>query len=998
MRPITIATTGKGNPHLSMSSFSNPTSEQQRQNAHCYSQQPQNQRYSLHSSPSSNSNCQTLSSGSNQPKLQGDDVKSSIPPSFPPTSKYDLMHHHHLTKPKPPSKCSLFCVFYAEFDNIVGPKICFQSPKHFMNQDMYVSTHIIHDLLKKTFETLMPNPPTSSSSCKGMTPATDTKQTSQEEQNEESHAATDEKQQQQGQPVNSSHPCNHVQNPQAANINNPSSLSIFDSTSEYIITGNEIANKMMCLSTHNMHILTRPTIIVDHSQYQRNSLFFSVGFVIRRVEDPRPYRPLLSKLASTLRDMEVESQFLSKKETRFRMQNILEDILISLNSSSRGSGNSRSSTSAECNLLLNDANALNLKLFRTPRPPSSPVPDHAVPVLLRPEWQLHAYDWDLAINWIVPHVDGIKYARLIAQSSDVDIEIVRACLRVLKHHRVMAFVDIFRYSNVYESTPLASAMLAGKVPKLLNAAFYFASKTANRDLLPCSTYVSSPNILDVSVHSHNYQQQHHHNYQQQQKQHRHQQPLSSSFPRSSFVALPSQISASASSFPPTSMSSGGGGGGGGSSGVIGVGGCSPVTSPPPSLLNSSVARREHRIMKAALAHIYCACSRDRSFGDMLIAKVVKDINSNTHNAAGSSTTHNRQQAESNGKVSATNCQSKSSKKQMHHHQHHHARPYYQDHHPFSRKYEHSDSGGCLGVSEVAPMTSPIFRGDIASPGAGAGGSSSGACGSAGTPKKKKKDMKIDWSEAFDYFDHRRIITFGIIHGLIRRVHSYPLAFDDCDATVASDANYPFYESAIKGGPSSSSRFKPSGDQPTSSGDIGVDHSYRPSSGGGGGGGGGGDHRHLRHRHHHRHHPASTSPRLEPIHASPTAPSSPTQHQCSTFIGQQPESSGSGNGERDEQHQAKKFHVAGPGGTNSSTSAPPSLSMPPPVAAKQQQEQHTRREDLHNFARAVAESMDGTKCDDELSCMYQMSLPELIEVVQKIGKKSVMAISSTSIRH
>eukprot|EP00957_Ditylum_brightwellii_P121654 9277565-Ditylum_brightwellii.AAC.1 len=73
-------------------------------------------------------------------------------------------------------------------------------------------------------------------------------------------------------------------------------------------------------------------------------------------------------------------------------------------------------------------------------------------------------------------------------------------------------------------------------------------------------------------------------------------------------------------------------------------------------------------------------------------------------------------------------------------------------------------------------------------------------------------------------------------------------------------------------------------------------------------------------------------------------------------------------------------------------------MPPPVAAKQQQEQHTRREDLHNFARAVAESMDGTKCDDELSCMYQMSLPELIEVVQKIGKKSVMAISSTSIRH
>ncbi|KAL3767374.1 LOW QUALITY PROTEIN: hypothetical protein ACHAW5_003801 [Stephanodiscus triporus] len=141
---------------------------------------------------------------------------------------------------------------------------------------------------------------------------------------------------------------------------------------------------------HEMHILSSPTIIED-TRYERNSLLFAEV-------DPRLFWPVLSNLSSTLRDMEVESE----------------------------------------------------QLFQPSNAASAPVPDHAVPILLRPEWQLQMYDWDLTVSWIVPHIDGCKHVRQIAASTEVDMDMVRACLRVLRHHGALAYVDIFRYRNVYE--------------------------------------------------------------------------------------------------------------------------------------------------------------------------------------------------------------------------------------------------------------------------------------------------------------------------------------------------------------------------------------------------------------------------------------------------------------------------------------------------------------------------------------------------------------------
>ncbi|KAL3817777.1 hypothetical protein ACHAXA_002421 [Cyclostephanos tholiformis] len=466
--------------------------------------------------------------------------------------------------------------------------------------------------------------------------------------------------------------------------------SIFAATSEYIITGHELANQTITVSTHGMHILSRPTIIEDTRRYERNSLLFAVGFVLRRDVDPRQYWPALSNLSSTLRDMEVESEFLSCASKRQGVQIVLEDALASLNSSQ-----------GRCHLLLDDANLLGLRLFRPPPPPVPYVPDHAVPILLRPDWQLQTYDWDLTINWIVPHIDGIKHVRQIAASTEVDMDMVRACLRVLRHHNVLAHVDVFRYRNVYEwvgPSPVVARM-GGRTADVgsgegendwLDEAFWYSVRAeranrgdrgsaariegnspnfgANNMAMRLYSHMSSLHSLDLSV-SHSSTAR----WAGRQKSsdgNDSPRSLPRSFPSRS--EIPDFIKEERSNDEDHSP------------GKVDADG-DHLGSDPRQI-------NEMNMMKKALAQMYSSCNRNETFGDMLLGKIEAQMND---------------------------------------------------------------------ASETKTID-----------------------------KSGKDDASIDWKLAFDYFDHRRLITFGVVRGVVRRVHQFPLAYaieTDIDE-VASNSN------------------------------------------------------------------------------------------------------------------------------------------------------------------------------------------------------------------
>jgi hypothetical protein len=263
-----------------------------------------------------------------------------------------------LPSPRHPSKCPLFCCFYAEFDIKVGPKVCYQSPSNFMEQEIDLSLEQVHEILADTFRELQVSHADLKPKRSDRSKAADENKKASSENKKPSADDTGGAEETDGE------------------ASQDDSFSIFDSCSEYIITGNELAGAIVNLSTHHFHVLTRPTIISDE-RFERNSLFFCVGFVLRRTEDPRPFRPVLSKVALALRDMEIESHFLSSEKTRPQIQTFLEKMLVSLNS-----------PQWECNIALDSANVLNVKLFHPPKLPAFPVPDYAVPVLLRRDWQV----------------------------------------------------------------------------------------------------------------------------------------------------------------------------------------------------------------------------------------------------------------------------------------------------------------------------------------------------------------------------------------------------------------------------------------------------------------------------------------------------------------------------------------------------------------------------------------------------------------------------------
>lgn len=500
-------------------------------------------------------------------------------------------------------------------------------------------------------------------------------------------------------------------------------LSIFDSTSEFIITGSELTSKTITLSTHSFHVMTRPTMI-SNSRYERNALLFSVGFLLRRAADPSPFRPLLSKLATTLQAMEEESRFLTSPKHRPKLQILLERVLLSLNSAE-----------FECNLLLSRSNALHLKLYHPPKPETSLVHDHEVPILLRRDVQLQMYDWDLAINWVILHIDGITNARQISIKAEVDLEMVQACLRVLKHHGVIALVCPFSYSNHYEFTPKAAAMLAGKESKLLQDAYAYVWKRRtttmnNTTKQQQSTSTNHNNLINNHpagfVASPGSDGSHPTN-----------NPVIGS-PYSFFGFTPSS-----SSYPPRtaglSVSHRG------SRFVIAAAAHSLDKESSSGFSGKNTTTDDLRLFRSALAELYCACSRNLSFGDLWMALTIPS--SDVPPPSGVLIPNLQQQQQQQHPRSSMN--------------------------PFPSSSLSIRKGS---ISEEYPEEAPSqqFSLNVLEQLALSPTEVQNLAALRQTSKKSQDDAsRWDWNDFMKRFDHRRFVTFGLIHGIITRIHCFP---------------------------------------------------------------------------------------------------------------------------------------------------------------------------------------------------------------------------------
>lgn len=61
--------------------------------------------------------------------------------------------------------------------------------------------------------------------------------------------------------------------------------------------------------------------------------------------------------------------------------------------------------------------------------------------------------WDLALQTIVPYIDGVNYVKKIATDADMDMDIVTKALQHLLYFQCISLIDIFQFGNMYATLP-----------------------------------------------------------------------------------------------------------------------------------------------------------------------------------------------------------------------------------------------------------------------------------------------------------------------------------------------------------------------------------------------------------------------------------------------------------------------------------------------------------------------------------------------------------------
>lgn len=80
--------------------------------------------------------------------------------------------------------------------------------------------------------------------------------------------------------------------------------------------------------------------------------------------------------------------------------------------------------------------------------PPGEVHDWDVPVLLANLNQLKNPSWDLTLQRLLPHIDGISSVRALAKKADVDLDFAREALKNLSYYSAIMLIDLFQFSFV----------------------------------------------------------------------------------------------------------------------------------------------------------------------------------------------------------------------------------------------------------------------------------------------------------------------------------------------------------------------------------------------------------------------------------------------------------------------------------------------------------------------------------------------------------------------
>ncbi|KAI1424901.1 nitrogen permease regulator 2-domain-containing protein [Xylaria sp. FL1777] len=219
----------------------------------------------------------------------------------------------------------------------------------------------------------------------------------------------------------------------------------FDIVQEYIIPRKAFFNRPVTVNTPDgKHSILGFPVSIPHERYHRNEFIFNFGLVIESDVDQIPYERLVRRLAVTFAEMERQNGYLSSEgevdDGRRPIESLLEIIKEDLNNY------------GECMIPVDEGNTINMKLFPYHAPPP-PVHGWHVPVPKTKFSEIVDSTWDLTLQRIIPHVDGVNDVRRIAWLADVSLPLTQCALQHLLYYDTILLLDMFFFGSCYALRP-----------------------------------------------------------------------------------------------------------------------------------------------------------------------------------------------------------------------------------------------------------------------------------------------------------------------------------------------------------------------------------------------------------------------------------------------------------------------------------------------------------------------------------------------------------------
>jgi len=266
----------------------------------------------------------------------------------------------------------------------------------------------------------------------------------------------------------------------------------FNDISAYIIPSHELCNRSLSVSSNGHRVLGYPVSLED-ATYDRNRFTFNVSFVLDADQDVRPWDAVVRKTAAFFTSMEREEGLLRAEEELpglkwageagypVRDVGVVHTLLESIFENINAYG--------ETCIRIDGFHVLNLRLSRLqPDVPKVRVWD--VPVLIRALPSPEEWTWDLSLQAIHMHIDGINHVQRIAEAADVELKLVKRAIRELIYHNRAILLDIFHFQAIY--APTADFAYFIKDDDLLEECYNYVVIGPNQSFLSSESIQAKP--------------------------------------------------------------------------------------------------------------------------------------------------------------------------------------------------------------------------------------------------------------------------------------------------------------------------------------------------------------------------------------------------------------------------------------------------------------------------------------------------------------------------